>query len=144
MASPPAPPRTADRVARELEAQARAHKARNRAKHAARRLLPSPEATTNLLIADIIMRSGSELFRRDVERRVARGSATNDQAAQELLDGRTLIRSFALYGASKLATRSPLGLGLVAGGLALKTLYDLGKARQQREARAARKTPDKN
>lgn len=136
MAKPHVSPRLSPRVARELDAQARAQKS-------ARRLLPSPDAATNLLIADIIVRSGSELFRRDVERRVARGSATEDQSARELLDGKTLIKSFALYGASKLATRSPFGLGIVAGGLALKTLYDLGKARQQREAKAATEGPDK-
>jgi len=100
------------------------------------RLLPSPDATTNLLIADIIVRSASRLFRQNVESKVAHASVADDEQAEELLDGKTLITSLALYGASKLATKSPVGLGIVAGGLALKTLYDRGKARQRRQALA--------
>lgn len=98
------------------------------------RLMPSPDATTNLLIADIIVRSASSLFRKSVERRVAKASTVDDEDANALVDGSTLIKSLALYGASKVATRSPLGLGLIAGGLALKTLYDRGKASQRRQA----------
>ena len=104
-------------------------------------MLPSPKATTNLLIADIVVRSASRLFRQNVEKRVAKASATDEQEAENLLDGATLIKSLAIYGASKLATRSPLGLGLVAGGLAVKTLYDRGKARQRREALAGQAAP---
>ncbi|NQX94691.1 MAG: hypothetical protein HRT64_07215, partial [Erythrobacter sp.] len=106
------------------------------------RILPSPEVTTNLLIADIILRSASRLFRRNVERRVAKASVADEQKAEELVDGKTLIKSLGLYGASKLATRSPLGLGLVTGGLAVKTLYDRGKARQKREALADMSPPE--
>lgn len=141
MAKPPAlskiAPRIAPRISRELEAQARTPKPKSR-------LLPSPEATTNLLIADIVVRGASNLFRENVERRVAKASAHGVDEAEALLDGKTLIKSLAIYGASKLATRSPVGLGLVAGGLALKTLYDRGKARQQREAQAAYEAPDES
>ena len=115
-------------VAKKLDEDRAAHEAQ------AAHLMPSPEAATNLLLADIILRSASSLFRRNVERKVAHASAKTEAEAQELLDGKTLIKTLALYGASKLATRSPLGLGVVAGGLALKTLYDRGKARQRRIA----------
>jgi hypothetical protein len=97
-------------------------------------LLPSPDAATNLLIADIIVRGASRLFRESVKRRVADVSPENREGAQELLDGKQVIKSLALYGASKMATKSPIGLGVVAGGLALKTLYDRGKAVQKRRA----------
>ena len=97
-----------------------------------RSLLPSPDPATNLLIADIVLRGASTLFRKSVEKRVARKASQTEEDAQSLLDGRGVIRTLGLYGASKLATRSPLGLGLVAGGLVAKTLYDRGKARQQR------------
>ena len=116
-----------DRVSRELD-QLSAADAKD-----PRRILPSPDATTNLLIADIVVRSASRLFRKNVERRVAKASASDGEQADELLDGKTLIKSLTIYGASKLATRSPAGLGLVAGSLVLKTLYDRGKARQRRE-----------
>ena len=125
-----------DRAARELDAESETHKADPP------RILPSPEVTTNLLIADIILRSASRLFRRNVERRVAKASVADEQKAEELVDGKTLIKSLGLYGASKLATRSPLGLGLVTGGLAVKTLYDRGKARQKREALADMSPPE--
>ncbi|MEM6584236.1 MAG: hypothetical protein AAF692_00610 [Pseudomonadota bacterium] len=124
-----------DRVSRELDAEAAKDKIDPP------RLLPSPEATTNLLIADIVVRGASRLFRDSVERRVAKASAQDEGEAEALLDGKTLIKSLAIYGASKLATRSPVGLGLVAGGLAVKTLYDRGKARQRREALADQAAP---
>lgn len=117
------------RVQRKLDEDSAAHKAQKPL------LLPSPEATTNLLVADIILRGASRLFRENVERRVAKEPAQdNEEDTTELVDGKTLIKSLALYGASKLAMRSPVGLGLVAGGLALKTLYDRGKARERRQA----------
>lgn len=94
--------------------------------------LPSTEPSTNLLIADIVLRGASNLFRRSVEQRIARASTDDEAGAQELVDGRAMLTSLALYGASKLATRSVPGLLLVSGGLVAKTLYDRGKARQQR------------
>lgn len=94
--------------------------------------VPSPNPATNLVIASIVLRGASSLVRQSFEDRIARASASDDEHAQELLDGRTMITTLALYGASKLATRSPVGLGLVAGSLVLKTLYDRGKARQKR------------
>jgi hypothetical protein len=47
--------------------------------------------------------------------------------AEKLVDGRSVATSLALWGASRLATRSPVGLAVVAGGLAAKVLYDRGK-----------------
>lgn len=98
--------------------------------------VPSPNPATNLLIADIVVRGASSLFRKNVEKRVAVASFDDEDRAQEVLDGRTIITSLALYGASKLATRSPVGLGIVAGGLVLKTLYDRGRTRRSRSRRS--------
>ena len=117
-------------VARKLDEDRAAHEAQ------AAHLMPSPDAATNLLLADIVLRSASSLFRRNVERKVVQASAKTEAEANELLNGKTLIKTLALYGASKLATRSPIGLGVVAGSLALKTLYDRGKARRRRLAQA--------
>lgn len=97
---------------------------------------PSPNPSTNLLIADIVLRGASTLFRRDVERRIATASTGDDDAARKMVDGRTILTTLALHGASKLATRSVPGLLLVSGGLIAKTLYDRGKVRQQREREA--------
>lgn len=102
--------------------------------------VPSPNPATNLLIADIVVRGASSMLRGGIEKRVAKASADTEEQAQELLDGRTLLTTLGLYGASKLATRSPIGLGIVAGGLVLKTLYDRGKSIQL--ARGNRETAD--
>ena len=118
-------------VAKKLDEDRAAHEAQ------APHLLPSPDAATNLLLADIILRSASTLFRQSVESKIVHASAKTEAEADKLLGGQTLIKTLALYGASKLATRSPLGLGVVAGSLALKTLYDLGRARQRRLAEEA-------
>ncbi|MEM6857955.1 MAG: hypothetical protein AAF559_08795 [Pseudomonadota bacterium] len=113
-------------VAKKLDEDRAAHEAQ------APHLLPSPDAATNLLLADIILRSASTLFRRSVESKIVHASAKTKAEADALLSGQTMIKTLALYGASKLATRSPVGLGFVAGSLALKTFYDRGKARRRR------------
>lgn len=94
--------------------------------------LPSTNTSTNLLVADIILRSASTLLRRNVEKRIALDGAETEADAQQVLDGRTLLVTLGLYGASKLATRSLPGLAFVTGGLVAKTLYDRGIARQKR------------
>ncbi|TAD86167.1 MAG: hypothetical protein EAY70_00030 [Sphingomonadales bacterium] len=81
--------------------------------------LPSPVAATNLVIADIVLRSAGGLLRDRMEKGLLIKSY--DQAkAERLVDGRGLATSVALWGASRLARRSPLGLALVAGGRARK------------------------
>lgn len=106
--------------------------------------LPSTNPATNLLIADIVVRGASSLFRKNVERRVVEASADDSDRAHELLDGRTLLTTLGLYGASKLATRSVPGLVIVTGGLVAKTLYDRGKERQKRKSREKRRGAQKD
>lgn len=95
---------------------------------------PSTNPATNLLIADVVIRSASRLFRNKVEKRVARASYGDDDNAGRVLGGRTLVTSLGLYAISRLATRSVPGLMIVTGGLVAKTLYDRGKALEQRNA----------
>lgn len=88
--------------------------------------LPSPHAGTNLVIADIVLRAAGSLVRNRMEKGLL--IASYDKAKSErLVDGRSFITSMALWGASRIATRSPLGLAVVTGGLAAKALYDRGK-----------------
>ena len=96
--------------------------------------LPTDNPATNLLIADIVVRGASTLLRKQVEEKVAKASADNPEEAEKVLDGRSMLTTLGLYGASKLATRSVSGLAIVASGLVAKTLYDRGKARQKRLA----------
>jgi hypothetical protein len=88
--------------------------------------LPSPDPVTNLVIADIVLRGVGSLLRRKLEKGLLTGQLDGDKA-HRLVEGRGLASTLALWGASRLATRSPVGLALVAGGLAAKVLYDRGK-----------------
>jgi hypothetical protein len=100
--------------------------------------LPSPVAATNLVIADIVLRAAGGLLRNRMERGLLVKSYDKAKA-DKLVDGRGLATSVALWGASHLARRSPIGLAVVAGGLAAKVFYDRGKRLEAK--RKARKTP---
>lgn len=95
----------------------------------------SPNPATNLIIAEIVVRGIATIMRRKVEERVAKATYETEDRAREVLDGRTALTSLALYGAARLASRSTTGLGIVAGGLIAKSLYDRGKLVQQRRRR---------
>ena len=107
--------------------------------------LPSPSATTNLVIADIVMRAAGGLLRNRMEKGMLVKSYDTAKA-EKLVDGRSLAASLALWGASRIATRSPIGLAVVAGGLAAKVLYDRGKriqtGRRARKAKPATSEPE--
>ncbi len=100
--------------------------------------LPSPVAGTNLVIADIVLRAAGGMLRNRMERGLLVKSYDKAKA-DKLVDGRGLATSVALWGASHLARRSPIGLAVVAGGLAAKVFYDRGKRLEAK--RRARKTP---
>ncbi|MFN4240375.1 MAG: hypothetical protein ACK4E5_07010 [Erythrobacter cryptus] len=107
-------------------------------------LLPSPRASTNVMIADIVLRAAGSLLRDRLEKGLLVQSYGLDEKgrakATRLIEGRSLGASLALWGASHLARRSPLGLALVAGSLALKVLYDRGK-RLETKRRPSRRQP---
>jgi hypothetical protein len=88
--------------------------------------LPSPSAGTNLVIADIVLRAAGGLLRDRLEKGLLIKGHGKDKA-DKLVGNRGLASSLALYGASRLARRSPIGLAVVAGGLAAKVFYDRGK-----------------
>jgi len=89
--------------------------------------LPSPEASTNLVIADIVLRAAGGMLRDRLEKGLITRHHDDDPKAHRMVDKRGLASSALLYGASRLARRSPLGLAMVAGGLAAKVFYDRGK-----------------
>jgi len=98
--------------------------------------LPSPDAATNLVIADIVLRAAGGLLRDRLEKGLISRHHDNDPKARRMVDKRGLASSALLYGASRLARRSPLGLVVVAGGLAAKVFYDRGKRLEaERKAR---------
>ena len=103
--------------------------------------LPSPVAGTNLVIADIVLRAAGGLMRDRMEKGLLLKSYDADKA-EKLVDGRGLATSVALWGASHLARRSPLGLAVVAGGLAAKVFYDRGKRLERQRGSRKAKTGD--
>ena len=101
---------------------------------------PSPSAGTNLVIADIVLRAAGGLLRDQLEKGLIGKGHGADKAAK-LVNKRGLTSSLALYGASRLARRSPLGLAVVTGGLAAKVFYDRGKRLEaRRRAKKAART----
>lgn len=98
--------------------------------------LPSPDPVTNLMIADIVLRGAGAMLRHRLEKGLLTGQVDRDKA-RRLVDNRSMVSTLALWGASRLATRSPVGLAVIAGGLAAKVLYDRGKRLES--SRRARK-----
>lgn len=87
---------------------------------------PSPNPRTNLVIADVALRSGSMLARRAVERALL-GSRYAPRKARAILKGRTFGETLLHTAVAKVATRSVPGMIIVGGGLLAKTLYDRSK-----------------
>lgn len=98
--------------------------------------LPSTNPSTNAVITGLLVSGAGQILLDQLEKRMIIGAYDPDKA-RDLVDGRTILTSLALYGASKLATRSVPGLAIVAGGMIVKALYDRGRTVQQ--ARAASK-----
>lgn len=99
---------------------------------------PSPNPATNLVIADVVLRGAGLLLRRRLEKGLLTRQLAADQA-RRMVDNRGVVSTVALWGASRLATKSPLGLVVVAGGLAAKVFYDRGKRLEAK--RRAKKVP---
>jgi len=90
---------------------------------------PSPNAATNLAIADIALRGGTMLARQSVERAML-GRKYAPSKAKAILKGRTFTEMLLHRTLAKLALRSVPGAILVGGGFVAKTLYDRSKARR--------------
>jgi len=90
---------------------------------------PSTNPATNLLIADLVVRGVTHMTRKTLHKSVLRTGYSREKA-RKLANDHTILSTLALYGLSKLATRSVPGAMLVGGGLLAKTLYDRGKSRR--------------
>lgn len=103
---------------------------------------PSPNPATNLLIADVVVRSAGIVFRHAIERALLR-ARFHPEEAKEIVQGRSFARSLITHAAARVATRSMPGFLAVAGGLAAKAVVDrsLGrvKARRAGDKQLARK-----
>ncbi|VWX46912.1 hypothetical protein [Novosphingobium sp. 9U] len=92
---------------------------------------PSPNPATNLLLADVALRTGTMIARRAVERQLL-GAKYPTRKAAAILRGRSLTESALHSVLARVAVRSVPGAILVGGGLVAKTLYDRATGRQAR------------
>lgn len=94
---------------------------------------PSPNPMTNLILADIALRTGGALLRRGVEKGLI-GSKLGSKKAGRIIKGRSMVQTLVGTAIARVATRSVPGAIVVGGGLLAKTLYD---RRRSRKAEAA-------
>jgi len=100
---------------------------------------PATGAAVNLAVAEIVLRTIADRMRGKVNADINKVDAQKRKTgARDAVDGRSLLTSVGLYGAARLAKKSRAGLGLVAGGLLAKTLYDRGKAVRDRRMKRKR------
>jgi hypothetical protein len=90
---------------------------------------PSTDPATNLLIADVLIRGATRFARKTMHEGVLKTTYSADKA-KELAGSSSVVSTLALYGITRLATRSVPGALLVSGGLLAKTLYDRGKSKR--------------
>lgn len=91
---------------------------------------PSTNPATNLIIADIVMRGVGRVVRNSLHKGVLRTRYSQDKA-RKIVENRSVVQTLAIYGVTKLATRSVPGALLVGSGLIAKTLYDRGQSRRE-------------
>lgn len=92
--------------------------------------LPSTDPATNFLIADIVLRAAGDFAREAIEKKTL-AQTYDRETAENIVSSQSIAKTVALYGITRMATRSPVGLAVVAGGLVLKALYDRGKSIEQ-------------
>lgn len=95
---------------------------------------PSPNAATNVLIAEILVRSAGRIARRSMEKGLLKARFDQEQAAA-IVEGRGLTHTLVSTTIARVATRSVPGALLVGGGLVAKTLYDRSISRRKARRR---------
>jgi hypothetical protein len=95
---------------------------------------PSTNPATNLIIHDVLMRSGGRLLRHTIEKGVL-ANRYGGRSAKKIIENRSLGQALLGSLVARVATRSLPGAALVGGGLVVKTLYD--RSRGKRQARRA-------
>ena len=95
---------------------------------------PSPNPATNVLIAEILVRSGGRLARRAMEKGLLKARFEPEQAVG-IIEGRGLAHTLVSTTVARVATRSVPGALLVGGGLLAKTIYDRSISRRKARRR---------
>ena len=96
----------------------------------------SPNPMTNLVIADLVLRSGGQLMRHAVERGVL-GLKFTPGKAKNIVKGRSMAQTLIGTALARIATRSVPGALVVGGGMLAKTLFDRRKGKKAARAEGA-------
>ncbi|RXZ66613.1 hypothetical protein ETX26_00680 [Pelagerythrobacter rhizovicinus] len=99
---------------------------------------PSPDPATNLLIHDILLRSGGRILRLGLEKGLLR-NRYGKSAAREIVENRSMVQTLASYAVARVATRSVPGAIVVGGGIVAKALLDRRRSRRAAERAGDRK-----
>jgi len=95
---------------------------------------PSPNAATNLMIAEIAVASAGRIARRSMEKGLLKAKFEREQAAA-IVEGRGMTHTMITAAVARLATRSVPGALLVAGGLFAKVVFDRSVSRRKSRRR---------
>lgn len=98
----------------------------------------SPNPATNLLLTDLLLRTGGQLMRHAVERSVL-GTRYPKEKAKNIVKGRSMVQTIVGTALARIATRSVPGAILIGGGMLAKTLYDRSKGEAEARAEGAEK-----
>jgi hypothetical protein len=99
---------------------------------------PSPNPATNVMIAEILVRSAGRLARRTMEKGLLKARFEREQAVA-IVEGRGLAHTLVSTAVARVATRSVPGALLVGGGLLAKTLFDRSISRRKARRRGDRR-----
>jgi hypothetical protein len=106
---------------------------------------PSPNAATNLLIAEIAVASAGRMARRSMEKGLLKAKFEREQAVA-IVEGRGMAHTMITAAVARVATRSVPGALLVAGGLFAKVVFDRSllrrKARRRGDEEIDQRTKD--
>ena len=91
---------------------------------------PSTNPVTNIVMADVAMRTGTYLVRSAVEKGMLRGRYGPNMAS-EIVKNKTLGQTLISVALAKFATKSVPGAIIVGGGMAAKTLFDRSQKRRK-------------
>lgn len=97
---------------------------------------PSPNQSTNQMLADLALQGGSLLLRRSIERSIL-GMKDGTPPSGKTVAKRTVAQTVVGTAVAKLATKSVPGAIVVAGGLLALTLHERRKARLAKQEAAA-------
>lgn len=103
---------------------------------------PTPNPATNLLIHDILLRSGGRMLRLGLEKGLLR-NRYGKSTAKEIVDNRTIVETLASYAVARVATRSVPGAIVVGGGILAKVLLDRRQSRRAAQREGDRKLREK-